>query len=74
MNATDLRNEPLTPMTAHDFLGLGVNAVAFVRPSGDGSGKIQIHAADGTLLTTVDNRDVAHALVRQNNMEPVSVH
>ena len=33
-----------------------------------------IHAADGTALAIVKDRDVAFAAVRQHELEPVSVH
>lgn len=33
-----------------------------------------IHAADGTRVGIMDNRDAAFAAARQNDMEPVSVH
>ena len=31
-------------------------------------------AADGTRMAVIPNRDLAFAVVRQNDMEPVSVH
>jgi hypothetical protein len=33
-----------------------------------------VHAADGTPVAVFADRDVAFAAVRQNDMEPVSVH
>ncbi len=33
-----------------------------------------IHAADGSPLAIVTNRELAFAAVRQNELEPVSVH
>jgi hypothetical protein len=33
-----------------------------------------IHAADGTRVGVMDDRDTAFAAARQNDMEPLSVH
>jgi hypothetical protein len=51
-----------------------MNDVAYVRRVEDGSEAFSIHAADGTKMAVLPDRDVAFAVVRQNNMEPVSVH
>lgn len=65
----------LTRLSPQDFAALGVNQVAFVKPiQVEGRTAYGVHAADGTPLTVVANRDVAFALVRQNEMEPVSAH
>ena len=40
----------------------------------DGARAYAIHAADGTALALVKDRDVAFAAVRQHELEPVSVH
>ena len=40
----------------------------------DGARVYAIHAADGTALAIVKDRDVAFAAVRQHELEPVSVH
>jgi len=40
----------------------------------DGIRAYAIHAADGTALAIVKDRDVAFAAVRQHELEPVSVH
>ena len=33
-----------------------------------------VHAADGTQIALLPDREVAFATVRQNDLEPVSVH
>ncbi len=54
---------------------LGMEDVAFVkRIVVDGVAAFAIHAADGTRIAVIPNRDVAFAVVRQHDMEPVSVH
>jgi len=40
----------------------------------DGIRAYAIHAADGTALAIVKDRDLAFAAVRQHELEPVSVH
>ena len=57
------------------FAALGTGQLAYVRPfvDEDTSG-FAIHAANGQQLTAVDERDTAFALIRQNDLEPLSVH
>jgi len=64
------------PTSDQDLAAWGVNDVAYVKTvtTDDGSTGHAIHAADGTHMATMSDRDVAFAAVRQNNMEPVSVH
>ena len=54
---------------------LGMNDVAYVkRVVEDGAEGFSIHAADGTRMALLPDRNLAFAVVRQNDMEPVSVH
>jgi hypothetical protein len=54
---------------------LGVNDVAYIkRIVEDGKEGFAVHAADGTRIAVIANRDLAFVVVRQNDMEPVSVH
>ena len=58
-----------------DLATWGIEDVAYVKPiSHDGKAIYGIFAADGTELATVDNRDTAIITVRQNELEPLSVH
>ncbi len=63
------------PLTFRDFAMLGMEDIAYVRrveqPDGPG---YMVHAADGTMLAVMADRDVAFAAVRQHGLEPVSVH
>ncbi|WP_448202793.1 DUF1150 family protein [Azospirillum sp. sgz302134] len=62
-------------LSPQDFAAFGVDHVAYVRPvEVDGNPAFSVHAADGTPLTVLAERDVAFATVRQNDMEPLSVH
>ena len=67
---------PLSPsLTPADFVALGVDDVAYVKPVVvNGARAYAIHAANGQHLAVVPNRDLALATVRQNELEPVSVH
>ena len=40
----------------------------------DGVSAFAVHAADGTQVTVLPNREVALATVRQHDLEPLSVH
>jgi len=63
-------------LDAADFAQWGVNEIAFVKPTvtDEGVEAWAIHGADGTRLAVVGERDHAFAVVRQNELEPVSVH
>ncbi|WP_316976116.1 DUF1150 family protein [Shumkonia mesophila] len=62
-------------LTLADFATLGVEDVAYVKPVVvNGAHAYAIHAANGQHLAVVPNRDLALATVRQNELEPVSVH
>jgi hypothetical protein len=67
--------EQMRHMTANDLAMLGMQDIAYVKPvTVDGGTSFAIHAADGTQMALTANRDLAFAVVRQNEMEPVSVH
>ena len=54
---------------------LGMEDVAYVKPVVvDGADVFAVHAADGTQIAVIADRELAFAVVRQHDMEPVSVH
>lgn len=54
---------------------LGVGDVAYIRPhSVEGRTVHLIFSANGEQIGGYDNRDVAFAACRQNDLEPLSVH
>ena len=58
-----------------DFASFGVDLVAYVKPVAlKGVTSYVVHAADGTPLTMVPDRDTAFAVVRRHEMSAVSVH
>ncbi len=67
--------ETIRDISTRDFAVLGVEDVAFVKPvEADGKTAYAIHAADGTEMGLVSDREVAFAAVRQHDLEPLSVH
>ena len=53
----------------------GIEDMAYVRPITVNGRRIHvIHAADGTLLTAVMDRDLAYGTIRQHELTPHSVH
>jgi len=62
-------------LSPQDFLMLGINDVAYVKKERQDAREVfVIHSADGSSITAMDSHDVAFAAVRQNGMEPLSVH
>ncbi|HYG89811.1 MAG TPA: DUF1150 family protein [Azospirillum sp.] len=62
-------------LSAEDFAAFGVDDVAYVKPVlVNGVTAFAVHAADGTPLTVLPDREVASAAIRQNDLEPMSVH
>ena len=54
---------------------LGMADVAYIKPVVvDGTEAFAVHAADGTEMAVIPNRDLAFAVVRQHDLEPLSVH
>lgn len=71
----NIATDTLQLLSAEDFAAFGVDHVAYIkRVEEDGAVTFAVHAADGTPLTVLPNRDIACAAVRQHDMEPVSVH
>jgi hypothetical protein len=70
------RIEQIRHMSATDLAALGMQHVAYVKQiEVEGTASYGIFAADGTQMAVVGaDRDIAFAVVRQNDLEPVSVH
>jgi hypothetical protein len=65
----------LRQISSKDLALLGVADFAFVKPvSIEGGIVYAIHAADGTQMALMGDREIAFAAVRQHGLEPVSVH
>ena len=63
-------------MSTADFEMLGMHYVAYVKKIGNSDAeRFGVYAANGAEIAVMNvDRDVAFATVRQQNMEPVSVH
>jgi hypothetical protein len=62
-------------MSDHDLAALGLQEVAYVKPIViEGGTAYAVHAADGTEIAVMADRDIAFAAIRQNDLRPVSVH
>lgn len=72
---SDMTSYVLRHLSPQDFLTFGVQQIAYIRPvMMNGTAAFAIHAADGTPLAFHENADMARALTRQNDLEPVTVH
>ncbi|MCZ6637271.1 MAG: DUF1150 family protein [Alphaproteobacteria bacterium] len=68
-------NDQSRIITDQDLEGLGLQSVAYVKSVQiEGQAVFSIHAADGTEIAILGNRDVAFATIREHHMEAVSVH
>jgi len=69
------QTERIAHISAEDFMTLGLQQVAYVKPVAvDGKTVYAVHAADGREMAVMASREVALAALRQNDLEPLSVH
>ena len=69
------RMERIKQMSARELALFGMQDLAYIKAVViDGATGYAVHAADGTQIAMLSNRDVAFATVRQHDLEPVSVH
>ena len=62
-------------LTARDFALLGMQDLAYVKQvSVNDVTAYALHAADGTQIAVLPDREIAFATLRQHDLEPVSVH
>ena len=67
--------ERLERISSQDFLALGVNDVAYVKPVVVGGKPVfAVHAADGQQIAVMANLELALTAIRRNDMEPLSIH
>ena len=69
------KTQDFQALSQQDFLAFGLNDVAYLRDveTEDGAA-VGIFAADGTRMAVMKDFPSAEAAVRQNEMEPLSVH
>ena len=69
------RIERIKQMSARELALFGMQDLAYIKAVVvDGTTGYAVHAADGTQIAMLSNRDVACVTVRQHDLEPVSVH
>jgi hypothetical protein len=62
-------------LSARAFAVLGLEEIAYVKPViEDDEPAFAIHAADGTCLAVIEDRQTAFAVIRRNDLEPASLH
>ena len=67
--------ERIRHMSSRELALFGMQDLAYVKPVlVDGVTAFAVHAADGTQVTVLPNREIALATVRQHDLEPLSVH
>ena len=67
--------EGMRQLSARELGMLGMEDVAYIKPIvEDGVEAFAVCAADGTQMAVIANRNLAFAVVRQHDMEPLSVH
>jgi hypothetical protein len=67
--------ERIRQMSSRELALFGMQDLAYVKPVlVDGVTAFAVHAADGTQITVLPDRDIAVATVRQHDLEPLSVH
>ncbi|MBX6367164.1 MAG: DUF1150 family protein [Rhodospirillales bacterium] len=67
--------EKLRHISVKELALLGMTDVAYIKSvKGENGTVYEIHAADGTPVAVMEEREVAFATVRQHDLEPLSVH
>ncbi|HEY3912149.1 MAG TPA: DUF1150 family protein [Stellaceae bacterium] len=67
--------ERIRQMSARELALFGMQDMAYIkRVVVDQTPGYAVHAADGTQIAVLPDRDVAFATVRQHDLEPLSVH
>ena len=69
------QSERIRHMSTKELALFGMQDIAYVKRAvvNDTPG-YTIHAADGTQVTVLSDREIALATVRQHDLEPLSVH
>ena len=69
------KTERIRQMSARELALFGMQDMAYIkRVVVDQTPGYAVHAADGTQIAVLPDREVAFATVRQHDLEPLSVH
>lgn len=67
--------ERLRQLSAREMALFGAQDVAYVKPViVNGVTAYAVHAADGTQIAVLPDREIAFATLRTHDLEPLSVH
>jgi hypothetical protein len=67
--------ERMRRLSQRELALFGMQDVAYIKQVSVNDGTAYaVHAADGTQIAVMPDRDVAFATVRQHDLEPLSVH
>jgi hypothetical protein len=67
--------EHVGQISSREFALLGMQDLAYLKPViVNGVTAFAVHAADGTQVAVLPDREIAVATVRQHDLEPLSVH
>ena len=67
--------ERIRQITPKDLLALGVDDVAYIRPViREDQQLYAVFAADGREIVALPSRNLAEALIRQHDLDPVTLH
>jgi hypothetical protein len=67
--------DEIRTMSQSDLAGLGLRHVAYVKPvTVEGYPAFAIHAADGTAIAVMGDRDGAVAAIREHELEVAPLH
>ena len=67
--------ERIRHMSSRELVLFGMQDLAYIKAViVNGVTAFAVHAADGTQVTVLPDREIALATVRQHDLEPLSVH
>ena len=67
--------ERIRHMSSRELALFGMQDLAYVKQVVvNGVSEFAVHAADGTQITVLPDREIALATLRQHDLEPLSVH
>lgn len=70
-----IEREQLQNMSPGDFAAMGAQEVAYIKPlDHEGRRVYAVHTADGSQVTLMETYNLAQALIRQNDLEPLAAH
>ena len=66
--------DALRVLSEQDFLNLGLNYIAYIKPSHADNSCYSLHAADGSTISEFETVEEAVFATREESMKPVRLH